>query len=301
VSLAGTAFARRNLAAGAQKGVRVDEVIWGALGRGFGLRSSCTEVLALARVVFAPWQIVEQHRVCNWTIEPNRAQWEVRNGHDEEVRLSASRQEALVWIEYGSILLLEFPETHLALHGALLRPPGGGPAVVLAGSGQSGKSTLAAALWGAGWHLYSDDTTFVSNDGTEVLPAPRRCALRKESRDLLGPKLWERIANAPGAWALERGPVFHADAPAGPLPLGAVVILKGDPGPWTRLAPGSAVFALAVFCRQYGRVGLAPVLKPLCALANRAPVYHLHRENLPTMLRTLLENCRPAGEFLAPY
>ena len=274
-----------------------DSVAWGLAGQIFVLRSAEPEVLAVARTVFAPWeQTGRVEIVCKWTVERCAGGFYLTCDRTAESILVETPHMAVLHAEYGSLLQLGFPETHLTFHGALLKPTDSveSRAVLLLGHAQAGKSTLATALWSHGWRLLCDDTVYVDLEGGEARPAPRRVAVRRESQPLLGAALWASLGSAPSSHETSRGLVFHPHEVDGTqmlqsVELGAVVILSPSPtGPTLEpLDPAGAVFALAPHVKQFRADGLGAVLEPLSRLASRNPISAMSRRDLQGMVWNL--------------
>lgn len=73
------------------------------------------------------------------------------------------------------------------LHAAVLER--GGRAVILPAPPGSGKSTLCAALMGAGWRLLSDELTLIDPDTGWLIPSPRPISLKNASIDVIRQRL----------------------------------------------------------------------------------------------------------------
>jgi hypothetical protein len=155
----------------------------------FELTSPDPAVLDRARVIFGPWLdgVTGLHPPrARFLVEAEKTdtgRWRVaRDGR--ETTIADSLDLALAAVEYGAIADLLNPESGIvALHAALLSKNDLG--VLLVGPKEAGKSTLACALWGAGWRLHSDDSAVVE-DGHRARGIPRRVSLRAASRELLG-------------------------------------------------------------------------------------------------------------------
>lgn len=268
-------------------------IYWGLAGQTFTLTTTCSEVLERARTVLAHWlQAEPQHCLCHWTANRTSSGWELQC-EGETLQLT-SVDEVVIWLEYGAVQRLEIPG-RLKVHGALLSPPGQQHALLVLGHGGAGKSTLATSLFSAGWTLLSDDISFLDCERLNARAAPRRVALREESRPLLGEKLWSRILAAPSSYRNQRGPLFHAhelsnQPTARELPLGAIILLQKDapPSPMTLVDPTQAVFALTAHCILFSSAGLGAALPPLSQLANGLPIYQLTRGPLSVMEESLL-------------
>lgn len=119
------------------------------------------------------------------------------------------------------------------LHAAVLER--GGRAVILPAPPGSGKSTLCAALMGAGWRLLSDELTLIDPDSGLITPSPRPVSLKNASIDVIRRRL-PHVPMGPVAHDTLKGTVCHlkasddsvarADEPARPV---WVVFPKYDP------------------------------------------------------------------------
>lgn len=261
----------------------------------FELHSRHLAVLDRARVIFAPWLIEKPDPptpLGRFLVEPDAgSRWRVsRQGKTDDAVLE-SLDLALTTIEYRAVASLLEPESGVvAIHAALVSRAGRG--VLLAGPKESGKTTLACALWRRGWLLHSDDTTLV-DDGPAARGIARRVSLRATSRSLLGADLWERIEGLPGTTRTSQGSLFHPrEARAEPVAdesvgVAAVVFLgrRGatpPAGETERIAPARGLIALAPYCNQRD-VGIGRALAALQPLANRARFFDLGRGGLTEM------------------
>lgn len=276
---------------------------WAAGPVFFELLSPDPAVLDRARVIFGPWLngVSGPH--------PPRARFlvegEGREGHGlwrvvrdgSEMRVADTLDLALATVEYGSIVELLKPESGVVtLHAALLSK--GGRGALLVGPKEAGKSTLACALWRAGWRLHSDDSA-VLEDGHRARGIPRRVSLRATSRELLGAELWERIACLPattrtaaGGFLFHPREAFPSEAPIS-VEVGAVIFLArrgftAEPGKLESLDAGRALLALGPYChrRELGIGGAIQVLQPL---ADRVPTFDLGRGELAAMVERVEE------------
>lgn len=276
-------------------------VRWGQAPLTFELRSSDVTLLRRAATIFRPWQCSSSREVvCSWTAEPiwhaSRQVWEIRSSQSEEIRHRDQRSQALLAIEFLAIqTLLEHPQCLLSLHGALVAKQGRG--VLIVGRGESGKSTLACALWQSGWSLLCDDATLVDIAHGVAYPTPRRVSLRSPSRTLLGEALWTRISQTPSCDYTTEGCVFHPDEvdnserlPSVPL---VAVLFLGRSGSTVaaaacqRVAPAHALLALAPYSSYIRRYEMWETIRRLRPLVMTLPVYDLGRGALPDMILSL--------------
>lgn len=223
-------------------------VVWqpvAALPLRYAIESSAPRALEKARQLFAPW-LVARELVADegiesrfWRLEDNGDDlWSVANAGDDYLRDEQNWDrlalaQLLMQIEYNAMSHLA---TQLAdfigLHGALLSREFEGQrrAVILVGPKEAGKSTLACALWRAGWSLHCDDFTLLDNSSHAHATA-RRVSLRAGSRELLG-DLWQQAQRTPSAQPTTEGFLFHpheldgARVQCGPLKIGAICFLQ---------------------------------------------------------------------------
>lgn len=153
-------------------------------------------------------------------------------------------------LEYNAAwALLDAPHAGLTSHGALVSRDGRG--ALICGPRRAGKSTLACALWAAGWCLHTDDIALLDAAAGRAEGAPRRMSLRATSRPLLGEACWQRLVSAETTSPTEEGFLVCAHeldpAAAAPVELSAVVFLgREDLGPaaLARLSPIETLMAL---------------------------------------------------------
>ena len=183
-----------------------------------------------------------------WRIEADgKEQWRVADAPpaliapgEPKPRWSGLRlSDLLTQIEYATLahLVAHLPPEFIGLHGALLsrKFDGAQRAVIVVGPKEAGKSTLACALWRAGWHLHCDDFTLLDAQ-SRAHPTARRVSLRSGSRELLG-ALWQQAQSTPCARSSAAGLLFHpheidgehsgaTGGVAGSLNVGAICFLK---------------------------------------------------------------------------
>jgi hypothetical protein len=279
-----------------------DALRWSAGSLRFELVSPHPEVLDRARVVFGPWlngsSATGPAPPAQFRIEreddPGRRWRVIRDG--QELSVSESLDLALAAVEYGAIARLHEPGSEvLAVHSALLSRDGAG--ILLVGPKESGKSTLACALWRSGWRLHSDDNALIE-DGARARGIPRRVSLRTTSRPLVGAELWERILRLPGTTRTRFGVLFHPseaapDEAPPDVPVTAIAFLarrgaNAGPGRVEALDAGRALLALAPYSSRRER-GIGHALEALQPLAHRAPAFDLGRGPLPDMMARVEE------------
>jgi hypothetical protein len=201
-------------------------------------------------------------------------------------------------VEYLSVqALLDLPDPRISLHGALVSHHGKG--LLILGAGETGKSTLACALWQRGWALLSDDRTLVDAQNLTAYPTPRRISLRKPSRALLGDFLWRRIRLSPSCTEARKGLVFHPHEIDGrarllSTDLAAIIFLarRGTTTSAAELKPiasATALLALLGYSNLTLRISFGEAIKRLQPLAASIPAYDFGRGPLSEMTQKLEE------------
>lgn len=213
----------------------------------FAITSDSPAALQRAQRLFSPW-IVEDNGAPiarHWRIDAEVGnRWGVADaGEEHMVEGDAPFQwrgqtlaELLTQIEYASMahLVAHLPPEFIGLHAALLSREWNGKrrAVIVVGPKEAGKSTMACALWRAGWALHCDDFTLLDAQGRAWSTA-RRVSLRLGSRELLGEELWQNALQTPNARPSPSGVLFHPHEIEGqsrpraePLEVGAICFLK---------------------------------------------------------------------------
>jgi hypothetical protein len=184
------------------------------------------------------------------------------------------RREERLW---GMPALLCFLHRgDLPLHAAAVEVDG--RAVLLAGPGRAGKTTLAAAAQTAGLRVLAEDLSCVRVDGhPAVLPGPAGLRLRTDVADRLPP------CSAVVEVARDRDRAHLACRAAGsgaPVPVGAVLLLRSGSGPpgLTPVDPAEAVRDLwALSFRLPHQWSTEQSFCGAVALAGAVPVLDLHR------------------------
>lgn len=310
-------------------------VIWQpvpALALRFAIESDSPAVLQRARSLFAPWIIEGNADIAGarrWRIDASVAADGNTNGDELYSVADAGRQyliegearpswharplaELLTQIEYGSIahLVANLPTEFVGLHSALLSREFDGTrrAVILVGPKEAGKSTLACALWRAGWALHCDDFTLLDEKGC-AHPTARRVSLRNGSRELLGEELWQSATQTPNARPSAAGLLFHPheingqhNAITAPLEVGAICFLKRRgvemaPAQAAPLGDIEAAFALLPYSTlllDKGEVQASPasanwgaVMGVLAARIRNIALYDVGRGQPAAMIRTI--------------
>jgi len=274
-------------------------VRWGQPPLSFELHSSDDHVLARASLIFRPWAPhAPAGSPCVWRVEPVRVgvapAWRISGPPAGEPGTRESVTAAVRSVEFLAVqALFEWPSA-CALHGALVVR--GDRGVLLLGRGESGKSTLACALWERGWALLGDDMALVDAAASLAWPAPRRVSLREHSRGLLGDALWQRLLATPAAEQTREGCLFHPDEMDGRERAGAVrlaaLVFLGRPGSPRvrgagRLEPAHALLALLPYTNLALRLDAGEVIRRLRPLAGVVPAWDLARGPLDEMVGTV--------------
>lgn len=274
-------------------------VQWAAGPVSFELTSPDPAVLERARIVFGPWLngAGTQPPRTRFLVEEDRAgggdRWRVvRDGCEEKT--AETLDLALAAVEYGAIADLLNPESGIvALHAALLSRNGRG--ALLVGPKEAGKSTLACALWCAGWRLHADDSAVIE-DGHRARGIPRRVSLRAQSRELLGTDVWEQVAGLPSTSRTVAGLRFHPhSSPDGfaSVEIAAVIFLarrgsRAEAGQLVPLDAGRALLALGPYCHRR-ELDIGGAIQALQPLADRVPMFDLGRGELAAMVACVEE------------
>jgi len=229
--------------------------------------------------------------------------WLLTHAVSGERRLCDSPEKVVQVTEFQAIFDLVSRHPHvLTLHAALLGRDGRG--VLVVGPQESGKSTLATALWRQGWSLLGDDVAVINATdvsaeaaGVSAEAAPRRVSLRSGSQPLLGEELWQRIASTPSFMPTAEGCLFHPAEIDGPPAvrqprLVAVVFLarRGvqiGPAEWRSINPAEALLSLAPYSNVVLQGGMAEALERLQPLANHVPAFDLGRGPLEDMIAAI--------------
>lgn len=292
-----------SLARGTGARLRAPGVLrWAAGPLCFELVCPHSEVLDRARQLFRPWlngAVADGAARIRFRIEADGSPeggWRVEGRGAGEATVAESIDDALAAVEYGAAAAMVAPESgFVSLHAALVSRGHGG--VLLVGRKESGKSTLACALLGAGWRLHSDDTVLIE-EGARVRGILRRVSLRNASRALLGTELWERILALPGTTRGWTGILFQPaellplEGPASMEPVAMIFLGRlgatARPARLERLDAARALLALAPYCNRR-EAGFGPALEALRPLADRVPAYDLGRGELPRMIARVEE------------
>jgi hypothetical protein len=274
----------------------LDSVQWGQGAYGFELRSTDAGVLTRAADVFKPWTASPAPAsVRRWTILPGETAnaWRLLSEHGPEVSVTGDAARAVMVVEYRALeILLTETVDILTLHAALIAR--GEQGVLVLGPCESGKSTLACALWRHGFSLLGDDVAIVDPVTAEARSAPRRVSLRLPSRALLGDTLWAQMLAAPSTEPTADGYVFHPyELDARPRPsvvrVAACIFLarrgvQVTPGTLPKLSPADAMLALLPYSNLIRSLDMGTVIDRVAPLAAAVPAYDLSRAPLPDMI-----------------
>ena len=278
-------------------------IAWGPGAHAFGLRSSRAEVLARAAVVFRPW-ILHSAAVApgtTWTVEPDRAQlghWQVSSSRLPEPIVAGSAERAVTVVEFRSVqALVDGPPDIFTVHAALVARAG--RAVLIFGPSESGKSTLATALWQSGFSFLGDDVAMVDLATGDVQSVPRRVSLRTPSQALLGNNLWSRLIASPASEMTSDGCLFHPseldDAPVQPARVVACVFLarlhreplmfrESMAGLTRPLSPAQAALAVLPYSNLIRRCDAGALIPAVGAFTSRVSSFDLQRAPLVEMV-----------------
>jgi hypothetical protein len=165
-----------------------------------------------------------------------------------------------------------------SLHAASVEH--GGRAIVVGAPGRFGKTTLAAALVGAGYRLLSEDSTCLrpSADDVVVVPGPAMLRVRRDP---------DRPVEVPGGQVLQVDERIHLAIEPGlrgtgdPVPIDAIVLLReatdGQPR-LERVAPEEAIPDIwALSFSTPTDEDRRRCFDGVTQLAARVPIWNLHR------------------------
>jgi hypothetical protein len=230
-----------------------------------------------------------------WLVEPieRGPGWMVTHAASGEGLRCDSIARVIHVVEFAAVAdLVSRHAAATTLHAAVVARAGRGLLVV--GPCESGKSTLATALWQRGWSFLGDDVAVIADTGRSIRAALRRVSLRSGSRPLVGNVVWDRIAATPSYLRTSEGCLFHPHEVDGTAPHGetepiAILFLarRGiatGPAELRRIDPATALVALAPYSSAVRQAGMGPALERLQPLAEQVPAYDLGRGRLPDML-----------------
>lgn len=292
----------------ARRSVRSAALRWKERELVFEIRSSDPELLEMAKRVFAVRSPVATGASSRtWLVEhanPDSAdstEWLVSGRSDMESMVPATadtREMALLRIEQDALeFLLRNTPNAAAVHAALLSKEGRG--VVIVGPSFAGKSTLATALWRAGWSLMADDIVFIDAEQRSASPAPRRVSLRFESRELVGDELWNEIRITPSCMQTSKGLFFHPHELSGLEKLsetqlsGIFFLARRDvaigSAETREINPAKAALSLVPYALNIRTLPFVDALRRITPLAAAIPVFDLGRGELSAMVNAVEE------------
>jgi hypothetical protein len=285
---------------------RNDPLRWSEQGLNFEITSPDARALDAAERVLAI-RPQEFHGVPHrrWHVEgsPSRArEWRLTGGSTTDTLIpviSETRDGTFAHLEHDVLTYcIRAGSATAAVHAALLSKDGCG--VMIAGPSFAGKSTLATALWMAGWSLMADDIAFIDSASGTASPARRRVSLRFESRDLVGEALWSRIASTPSCARTWKGLCFHPHELSGEerqreTRLSAIVFLarrnvRIGPAECARITPANAAVALVPYALDIRALPLIESVAKLAPALERARAYDIGRGPLAAMV-SAVESC----------
>lgn len=276
----------------------------------FELASSDDRTLEIADRVFVSPGEHTRFVDRRWIIERSvsvgndSAQWIVgvqqASGSEVEfVAVTDSREAGVHRVEADALdfVLANTPEA-VAVHGALLSKLGRG--IVIIGPSQAGKSTLATALWRAGWSLMADDTAFLHPGDRSAAPTPRRISLRDASRDLVGDDVWGAIERTPSCLRTAKGLFFHPHEVDGTprihsTPVTAIFFLArkdvtSAPAATSLINPAKAALALLPYAFKVRELQFMEAVARISPIASTVPSFDLGRGHLKAMIEAV-EKC----------
>jgi hypothetical protein len=273
-------------------------VRWGHGRHAFEIHAVDSRVLQRAGRVFAPWiapaSFADAGCLAAWTVESSDAGWRIRSRTDAEQSVAATIAGAISHIEYCAVhALIEHAPDTLSVHGALVARDGVG--VLIAGAGESGKSTLATMLWRQGYALLGDDVAVIDVARQRAASAPRRISLRTASRPLLPPDLWDDLAARDSSDVTGDRLLFHpADggfSPSLETRLAACVFLNRPgsdlpAGVWRPVVGAVALLSLLPLTNVIRRNEAGGVIAALAPFADAIPAFDIGRGPVPLMCRT---------------
>jgi len=274
-------------------------VRWGQHPLSFQLASPDSGVVARASLVFRPWRLASSAETSYaWRVNPvaagaNRA-WRISDESGAAPLTRESIPAAVRCVEFLAVQKLVDSPAACTMHGALVARNGCG--IALVGRAESGKSTLACALWQRGFALLGDDIALVDVGRRVAWPAPRRVGLRESSRALLSCTLWRRVVATPTTDGTDEGCLFHPDDVDGrtrppSVPLKALVFLD-RPGrragrDIARLDPAHGLVALLPHTNLALRTNTGEAIHRLRPLLESVAAWDLARTGLDGMIHAV--------------
>lgn len=269
-----------------------NEIRWGTGFAQNRLVCDRPEVLACAVQVLAPWLDKASGKELGvWKIGRDAAGWLLQSPpqivsyletlDDGYLPRFESVAQVVKAVEFqGAAAAVLDAETPLGFHAALLAR--GAKGLAVSGNKEAGKSTLSVALWRqAGYQMFADDGFFIDPLSGHCLPVPRRSRLRKPSRDLFAPEVWDDLSRRACSYCDQDGSLLFHPRPAQPsVQLKAIIVLSAHPGDLEPMEEADALLELVLHTHCYYREGLRNTLHRLAPLCNGIPCYRLGRGSL---------------------
>lgn len=273
-------------------------VRWSLAGRQCELRGGSPSLRARACAVLLGHAVAVGARPAAeslWLVEPedHGPPWRLIDVASGEAHVCDSADHLIHTLEFRAVAdLLTHGTSTTTLHAALVDRAGRGLLVV--GPCESGKTTLATALWRRGWTLLGDDVAVVPPPGGNARAVRRRVSLRFASRPLVGEDCWSRIVDSPSASQTAEGCLFHPHEVDGTSPdvtteLAGILFLarRGTatrPADLRPVEPATALLALAPYSNVVRQGGMGQALARLQPLVGRVPAHDLGRGPLADMM-----------------
>lgn len=277
-------------------------VRWGCGDLVFEFESSDESIRAAAESLFRPWLLpthvtapADSVADAKWIVESSTSTEGWVCQHEDKTSSFESIGAALQAVEFGSINKTVESCRMPSLHAALVAKNGKSLAIV--GPCNSGKSTLAAALWQAGWTFLTDDVILLDCDQPLAFAGTRRVSIRATSRSLLGDDLWNAIQKSESCFPTAEGFLFHPHqvdnvTPPRSARLSGIVFLarngaKDENNGLSLIEPSEALLALLPYTNLLRFRDQLTALKQLQPLANQVPAFDLGRTELPSMIHAI--------------
>lgn len=185
----------------------------------------------------------------------------------------------------------------LPIHAAAVEV--NGTALLLAGPGRFGKTTLAAAFLQAGHRPLSEDQSCVHLVPAPcVIPGPAMLRVRRDVFREVWPAGTRIVAEYPDRVSLALDNRLRGDC--GPIALGAIVLLRGSTGAMRveRLRPAEALPDLwALSFRLPSETDWKRCFTSISTLVRSVPVWNFYRplrcEALPASVDHIISDCLP--------
>lgn len=192
------------------------------------------------------------------------------------------QREELLWSIPAALCMLH--RRDLPIHSATVEV--NGTALLLAGPGRFGKTTLTAAFMQAGHRPLSEDLSCVCPaPSPAIIPGPAMLRMRREMFTGCPPAGTRIVAESPGRISLALESRLRGDCH--PVPLGAIVLLRKSAGEirFQRLRPTEALPDLwALSFRLPSDAGHQQCFDGVSALVRSVAVWNFHRPLKPEAL-----------------